>query len=195
MADPSGHRSELYYRKLLPAAIWRRLLERQQEKIYQRFVERFRPAPDVRILNVGVNADLAHRHQYFLESRYPHQDRITACGLETDREYARLFPEAEYVQVFRDQPLPFADGAFDLAFCSAVVEHVGSRANQRQFVEDVVRVAKASFFTTPNRWYPFDLHTQLPLLHYLPEIVENHQRPCASGEDYEAMVLEHAAFP
>ena len=166
--DPGEHESKLYYKKLLPVAVWRRLLTRQQERIYRRFVELFPPTPEASVLNVGVNADLKERRQYFLESRYPYLDQVTGCGLESEREYARLFPEASYLQVFRDRPLPFEDGQFDLAFCSAVVEHVGSRENQRRFVADVVRVSRRSFFTTPNRWYPVDLHTQLPLLHYLP---------------------------
>jgi hypothetical protein len=29
-------------------------------------------------------------------------------------------------------------------------------------------VARRGFFTTPNRWFPIELHTKIPLLHYLP---------------------------
>ena len=37
--------------------------------------------------------------------------------------------------------LPFADGAFDLGFSNAVVEHVGGRDEQRRFVHELCRVA------------------------------------------------------
>lgn len=33
---------------------------------------------------------------------------------------------------------------------------------------EIVRIGKSAFITTPNRWYPIELHTVLPLVHYLP---------------------------
>jgi Methyltransferase domain. len=65
--------------------------------------------------------------------------------------------------------LPFADGEFELGFSNAVVEHVaGGRNGQRQFVLELCRVAQRVFVTTPNRWFPIDPHTLLPLAHWLP---------------------------
>ena len=29
-------------------------------------------------------------------------------------------------------------------------------------------MAKAGFVTTPNRWFPIESHTRLPLVHWLP---------------------------
>ena len=66
--------------------------------------------------------------------------------------------------------LPFADGSFDVVHSSAVLEHVGSFANQRHFVEELTRVARrVVFLTTPNRWFPVEFHTVLPLVHWLPK--------------------------
>jgi SAM-dependent methyltransferase len=65
--------------------------------------------------------------------------------------------------------LPFADGAFDLGFSNAVVEHVaGGREGQRAFVHELCRVAGRVFVTTPNRWFPLEVHTLLPFVHWLP---------------------------
>ena len=65
--------------------------------------------------------------------------------------------------------LPFADGEFDLCFSNAVIEHVaGGREGQRQFVDELCRVAGRVFVTTPNRWFPIDPHTLLPFVHWLP---------------------------
>jgi SAM-dependent methyltransferase len=66
------------------------------------------------------------------------------------------------------QPLPFRDQEFDIVFSNAVVEHAGSRAGQAAFVEELCRVGKRYFITTPNRWFPFETHTGLPLVHWLP---------------------------
>jgi hypothetical protein len=65
--------------------------------------------------------------------------------------------------------LPFADGEFDVAFSNAVVEHVGGRDDQQRFVLELCRVAKSVFLTTPNRLFPLDPHTLLPVVHWLPD--------------------------
>jgi hypothetical protein len=65
--------------------------------------------------------------------------------------------------------VPFADGPFDVVHSSAVLEHVGSRENQLQFIRELCRVARrAVFITTPNRWFPVEVHTVLPFVHWLP---------------------------
>jgi hypothetical protein len=65
--------------------------------------------------------------------------------------------------------LPFADGEFDLGFSNAVVEHVaGGRDGQRRFVHELARVARRVFVTTPNRFFPLEVHTLLPFAHWLP---------------------------
>jgi hypothetical protein len=52
-----------------------------------------------------------------------------------------------------------------------VIEHVGNRAAQRRFLEEILRVGRCAFVTTPNRWYPVDLHTVIPLVHWLPAAI------------------------
>lgn len=49
-----------------------------------------------------------------------------------------------------------------------MIEHVGSRALQVEFVAEILRVGRCVFLTTPNRWFPVELHTVIPLAHYLP---------------------------
>ncbi len=149
-------------------SVWRQVLATQQQALYERFEQLFPPRKTLRIINIGVNANLSEAHQYFLESRYPYLESVVGCGLESAEHYERFFPTATYCQVQRDAALPFEDGEFDIAFCSAVIEHVGSRGNQRRFLADTLRVAKSAFVTTPNRWYPVELHTLVPFLHYLP---------------------------
>jgi len=78
------------------------------------------------------------------------------------------YPHTRYVQADA-LALPFADGEFDVCFSNAVIEHVGARAAQRQFVAEALRVAPRVFVTTPNRWFPIELHTRAPLVHWLPD--------------------------
>jgi len=44
----------------------------------------------------------------------------------------------------------------------------GGRGGQRAFVHELCRVSRRVFVTTPNRWFPIEVHTLLPLVHWLP---------------------------
>lgn len=162
------HRSVHYRTKALPRWMFQRVLRNEQAKIYRRFAEAFPPRPDWRILEVGTNGSLEDARGYFLHSLYPYPEQITAAGLEEPDLFQRLFPQYAYVQVQRNDPLPFDDGLFDLVFSNAVIEHVGSRQQQRAFVDEILRVGRRAFITTPNRRHPIEFHTVTPLLHYLP---------------------------
>ena len=99
---------------------------------------------------------------------YPHKSRITAAGIDDARFLERLHPGLRFIQA-DGRDLPFADGAFDYVHSSAVLEHVGSREKQSRFLGELWRVArKGVFVTTPNRWFPVEFHTVLPLAHWLP---------------------------
>lgn len=65
--------------------------------------------------------------------------------------------------------LPFRADAFDVVFSNAVIEHVGGPRGARQMVAESARVARRlAVHTTPNRWFPVETHTLVPLVHWLP---------------------------
>jgi SAM-dependent methyltransferase len=167
MTEPT-HLSVHYGKKAIPLRLVRRIARPQQRRLYEAFANAFPPRPDRAVLDLGVNGSLERCEQYFFEHHYPYQSRVTGCGLESGDHFRRCFPEATYVQTRRGESLPFEDGAFDVVFCNAVIEHVGSRAVQAAFMREILRVGRAAFVTTPNRWYPVELHTVLPLVHWLP---------------------------
>jgi len=85
--------------------------------------------------------------------------------------------------------LPFDDGFFDIVYCSSVIEHVTvpkaevwslksgaefrKRAleQQRAFANEIRRLGKSYFVQTPNKWFPIESHTWLPMVSYLPRRV------------------------
>jgi SAM-dependent methyltransferase len=162
------HTSTEYAKKALPLALVRRILRRGQSALYRSYERHFPPDPSQRILDLGVNGSLDQRRDYFFEDRYPYPDRVVAAGLEPPGRFRSLFPQIEYVQVRRNEPYAFPDDSFDIVFCNAVVEHVGSREVQQRFLADVFRIGRAAFVTTPNRWFPVEVHTVLPFVHWLP---------------------------
>lgn len=65
--------------------------------------------------------------------------------------------------------LPFPDQSFDYVVSNAVIEHVGGPERARRMLAESRRVARlGAFHTTPDRWFPVEVHTQVPLLHWLP---------------------------
>jgi SAM-dependent methyltransferase len=137
------------------------------------FMETMRPGPETRIVDVGVGdtgfgtePGVASSHNFF-EALYPWPERITAVSDVPLPNFAREFPTVSAVTASGTE-LPFADDAFDIAFSNAVVEHVGGEEKQRQFVAELCRVAPRVFLSTPNRWFPIETHTLVPVVHWLP---------------------------
>jgi hypothetical protein len=121
------------------------------------------------VLDIGVTSDQSYASSNYFEMLYPYKDRIVAAGIDDARFLEELYPGLRFV--YADAlDLPFEDGAFDYVHSSAVLEHVGSLENQCRMIAECVRVARKGIcLATPNRWFPIEFHTQLPLLHWLPK--------------------------
>jgi hypothetical protein len=154
-----------YYEAVAPNGVAETLFIAAREKIFRDFMTRMRPSPRDRILDVGVS-EIINDGANMLERRYPHQHNITACGLGSGIAFQRAFPQAAYVSIEPDGPLPFADNVFDIATSNAVLEHLGSFDRQQIFVRELCRVASRVFITVPNRFFPIEHHTAVPIAHY-----------------------------
>jgi Methyltransferase domain len=134
------------------------------------FLALFSPGPGSSVVDVGVtNAPFGDgSSDNFFEALYPWPEQVTAVGATELDVFADAFPRVRAVRA-DGRDLPFADGAFDFGFSNAVVEHVaGGREGQRRFVHELCRVSRRVFVTTPNRWFPLEVHTLLPFVHWLP---------------------------
>jgi SAM-dependent methyltransferase len=143
---------------------------RSRQRKLERFLELLQPGPETTVVDVGVtDAPFgAGSTDNFFEALYPWPERITGVGHTDLARFAAAFPAVRAVQA-DGRELPFADGEFDLGFSNAVVEHVaGGRDGQRRFVHELCRVAGRVFVTTPNRFFPLEVHTLLPFVHWLP---------------------------
>jgi len=139
-----------------------------RKKMYQIFAEKFRPSPEMKILDVGVTSDCKNDCSNYFEKFYPYKERITCVGTEDAAWLEKQYSGIQFHRIKPHTKLPFADGQFDVVFSNAVVEHAGNGIQQREFISELLRVSKAFFITTPNRWFPVEMHTMLPLLHCLP---------------------------
>ena len=80
-----------------------------------------------------------------------------------------VFPGTTFVRMQPGQALPFPEAYFDVGFSSAVLEHVGGAAQQQFFVQELLRTCRNVFLTTPDRAFPIEMHTFLPVVHWLPK--------------------------
>ncbi len=149
---------------------------RSRRRKLRLFLEEMLPTPSTTVLDVGADEvgfgaeggqSGCGTHNFF-EELYPWPSRITALGLHDGAGFRRHYPESAYVQGDA-LALPFPDGAFDVVFSNAVIEHVGAAEQQRRFVAEALRVGRRVFLTTPNRWFPLEVHTRLPFVHWLPD--------------------------
>ena len=152
---------------------------RSRERKLRLFLDLLAPGPETTVLDVGVtDAPFGGgSSDNFFEAMYPWPRQITAVGnTELDR-FAAAFPAVRAVRA-DGRELPFADDEFDLGFSNAVVEHVsGGRDGQRRFVHELCRVAHRVFVTTPNRFFPLEVHTLLPFVHWLPAVARERLIP------------------
>mgnify|MGYP003402903714 CR=1 FL=1 len=137
-----------------------------RQKMFNLLMGLANPNADTTVLDVGVTSDRREDCNFF-EKLYPHTDKITAVGMEDASFLEEEYPGLKYVRS-DGLHLPFPDKSFDLVVTFAVIEHVGSRAQQKAFVRELCRVGKTCCITTPNRWYPIEFHTAVPLVHWLP---------------------------
>jgi Methyltransferase domain len=136
--------------------------------MYERFLFDARVAVGDKILDVGVTSDRSYSHSNYLEAWYPEKRRITAVGIDDAAFLEDEYPGMAFIQA-NGLALPFRDNSFDVVHSSAVLEHVGTFENQTKFISECGRVARrAVFLTTPNRWFPIEFHTILPLVHWFP---------------------------
>jgi hypothetical protein len=139
---------------------------RSRKRRLELFMRTLSPGPTDSLLDVGVT-DTGWRSSNFLEAGYPWPERITAVALNPMPTFEALFPSVPVV-VADGRELPFERHQFDIGFSNAVIEHVGSRTDQRRFVAELVRTCRRVFISTPNAAFPVDPHTLLPFVHWLP---------------------------
>ena len=149
-------------------SVLKQFSHKSRTKKFQLFESVFSPRPEERVLDIGASGEVFLR--YTFEDVYPYPSRIVAGGYDPGevRSARQAYPKPTYV-VFDGCSLPFPDKAFDIVFSNAVIEHILGPGRQERFAQEIMRVGKSWFVTTPNYWYPFESHYHLPFIQFLPE--------------------------
>ena len=157
------------YSVLKPNSYIDRLTLKKRFKMFQIFTKTFPEHAFETVLDAGVTADQHAICSNYFEKYFPHKNKIIALSNQNAAFLEEKYPGL----VFRYgdvRALPFNNESIDVVFSSAVIEHVGSRENQKKMIVECLRVAKKGvFLTTPNRWFPIETHTFLPCIHWFPK--------------------------
>lgn len=164
-----------------------------RKRKWETFLGEIKPTVESTILDIGFSEEEYSDTDNFLEKHYPHTEKITALCLETPEAYlharkdinfqvpeeaialknkqaSKRYPQLEIV-TYDGNNFPFKDKYFDICWSNAVLEHVGDVDEQIFFLKEIKRVSKQAFITTPNKYFPVEVHTRIPLLHFLPKKV------------------------
>ena len=157
------------YNVAKPGSFPVRIAVKQRRRMFSIFVEKCEVNDNDAVLDVGVTSDQTYESSNYVEAWLSNKNRITAAGIDDAVFLEKKYPGLTFVKA-NGLDLPFGDKSFDVVHSSAVLEHVGSFENQVQLIAECARVTRKSFFlTTPNRYFPVEFHTLLPLVHWLPK--------------------------
>jgi SAM-dependent methyltransferase len=154
------------------------LAARARARRHAEFFALTRLQPDARVLDLGCGAiglralvgerSASGADPVAARSRRPGrgpvepQLEITGVDLQPRPGYPGPFVQADAAE-----GLPFADGEFDLVYCSSVIEHVPP-ARRAAFAAELLRVGRGFYVQTPAYSFPIEPHALLPFAHWLP---------------------------
>ena len=119
------------------------------------------------VLDVGTT-NIDDDYENIFIQKYPYKNNITCLSNQSLELIKKKYPEI--ITSFGDgRKMIFEDKSFNLVHSNATIEHVGSYKNQLKFLEECFRVSnKYIFIQTPNKYFPLDFHTKIPLIHFFP---------------------------
>ena len=137
-------------------------------KIFKIFSDNYSFSDDSSLLDVGTTPSIEKYNNVILKN-LKSLKKITCISNQDCRNLEDLYNNIiTFTGDAKD--MKFQDNNFDVVHCSATLEHVGSFENQIKVVSEINRLAKHyAFISTPNRYYPIELHTKIPFVHFLPK--------------------------
>lgn len=148
---------------------------RARAKRHEHFFSLTHLPEGARVLDVGCG-------RIGLRALEPDLD-ITGVDLAGRPEYPGPFVRADAAA-----GLPFADGEFELVYCSSVIEHVPP-ARRAAFAAEIRRVGQGWFVQTPAWSFPIEPHALLPFAHWLPARLRRHYWKFGATAEWEEISL------
>ena len=125
-----------------------------------------------RLVDVGVEPiqqrpsnTVNYIEEYFLRKNR----HLDVLALESDGDYTffrEYYSNCDLI-LFDGRNFPRVNEPYDVALSNAVIEHVGTRAEQLEWLKGLRGICKKLIITTPNRFFPVESHTNVIMKHIL----------------------------
>lgn len=118
------------------------------------------------VLDVGVsNNEYSPQTNKFLKEFRFDSKFYTGLAVQSLDKIIPKYPGKRFVE-YTGGVFPFKDKQFEWVFSNAVIEHVGNNDDQLQFINEMLRKGNHVFFTTPNKYFPIESHTNAFIIHW-----------------------------
>ena len=139
-----------------------------RKKMYNIFLENIPIDEETKILDIGTTSSL-EEHENYLVHQYMWKKNLTCLSNDDCSNLKSKYSELTLLRG-DGRKVNLADESFDIVYSNATIEHVGNSVNQINFIKECVRLSRSKIFiSTPNRYFPMDFHTKIPLIHMLPK--------------------------
>ena len=141
------------------------------------------------LLDIGTTPSIDSEQNIILEKTNKNKN-ITCLSNQDCNILKKKYPNVKNFVIGNAVKTDFKDGSFDIVHSNATLEHVGSLENQILFIREALRITKNYvFIQTPNRFYPIDFHTNLPIIHWFPKKIHR----AALKEGIKSLVYENTS--
>jgi len=126
------------------------------------------------IIDVGVAAIKNPPREFgtnYIEEYFNRANRnITALGIDNEDYsfFKERYANCELI-LFDGINFPQFTPKYNIAISNAVIEHVGNYETQLKWLQGLSSVSHQLLITTPNKWFPVEVHTRLLFLHWFNE--------------------------
>lgn len=146
----------------------KKVLINQRKKFYKIFCREINFNSKSKILDVGTT-NTKNDYDNLLIRYYPFKKNLTCLSNQSLDLVKKKFPQIK-TKLGDGRKMLIPSNKFDVVFSNAVIEHVGSNLKQLQLIKECLRVSKKYvLIITPYRYFPIEMHTKIPLLHFLPK--------------------------
>jgi hypothetical protein len=149
-------------------SILKDFLYKNRIKIYKIFRKHIIQNKKNLLIDIGTSPIIDKSENVILK-KYKFKENITCLSNQNCNILKARYKKIKFV-IGDAKKMIFKNNKFDIVHCSATLEHLGSYSNQLKAIKEMYRITKRYLFiSTPNRFFPIEMHTKLPLLHFLPK--------------------------
>lgn len=148
---------------------FKKILYFNRQKIHEIFIKESGYNLDSSLLDIGTSNTDDTNHNLILQKTVKNKNIYSLSNTNLDKIKLKYGNVKKFYKA-DGRNTGLTNKFFDIVYSSATLEHVGSFEEQIQFIKEAYRLSKKiTFITTPNRFYPIDFHTKIPLIHWFPK--------------------------